>query len=104
MTLTTNDLTIHLSAEYGCYVAFEGPTPEDSHAIGEGSTREDAIADYWHSRHDGKTASILSPYDAGNDCWTLTDGTYVVRFDTRADAVAYAEAAQYITSPFVKEV
>lgn len=100
----TTALTVFLSADYGCYVAFEGTSPEDSHAIGEGSTREDAIADYWHSRHDGKTASVLSPYDAGNARWTLTDGTYVVRFDTRDDAVTYAEANQYLTSPFVKEV
>lgn len=100
----TTALTVFLSADYGCYVAHEGTSPEDSRAIGEGSTREDAIADYWHSRHDGKTASVLSPYDAGNARWTLTDGTYVVRFDTRDDAVAYAEANQYLTSPFVKEV
>ena len=100
----TTKLTVRFDAIWNCWIAYEGTSPEESHAVGEGSTREDAIADYWHSRHDGKAASILSPYDAGNDRWTLTDGTYVARFDTREDAVAYAEAAQYITSPFVKEV
>jgi hypothetical protein len=47
---------------------------------------------------------LLEPYDNGTDQWALHDGTYVVRFDTREEAVAYGEAHQYITSPFVKEV
>ena len=104
MTLKTADLTVYLSADYGCYVAIDGKTPEDSTTSGEGSTREDAIADYWYGRHNGKTATVLSPYDAGSDRWTLTDGTYVARFDSREEAVTYAEECQYITSPFVKEV
>ena len=100
----TTKLTVEFDATWGCWIVYEGSTPENSHAIGEGSTRENAIADYWHSRHDGKTASLLEPYDNGTDQWALHDGTYVVRFDTREEAVAYGEAHQYITSPFVKEV
>ena len=104
MTLKTTDLTVQFDTGYNCWIAFEGPTPEDSHAIGEGFTRENAIADYWYSRHDGKTAHVLEPYDNGTDKWALHDGTYVAYFDTRAEAVAEGEATQYITSPFIKEV
>lgn len=100
----TTTLKTEFHPDWKCWIAYEGRSPEDSRAIGEGFTRENAIADYWYSRHDGKTAFLLEPYDSGDARWALHDGTYVVRFDTRAEAVAYGEAHQYITSPFVKEV
>jgi hypothetical protein len=103
MTMKTSDLTVRLDQEFGCWIAFLGGTPWDSGTIGEGSTREAAVADYWFGVHKGKTATLVD-LSLNEGCWKLTDGTYVVRFATREEAVAYGEEHQYITSPFVKEI
>lgn len=102
--MKTTDLTVRNDTDLGCWIAFDGKSLDDCTTVGEGFTAQAAIADFWFAIHAGKTASLLEPYDNGTDRWALHDGTYVAHFDTREEAVAYGEAHQYITSPFIKEV
>lgn len=103
--MKTSDLTARLDAEFGCWIAFHSSTgsPWDSEIIGEGSTRESAIADYWFGVHGDKAASLLEP-DHTCHQWRLHDGTFVARFDTREAAVTFAEAHQYIINPLITKL
>lgn len=99
----TTTLKTEVHPDWKCWIAYDGATPEDSNAIGEGSTRENAIADFWFSRHKGKTGSIVEPISSDSR-WLLSDGNWGRYFDTREEAVAFAEENQYLASPFIKQV
>lgn len=101
--MKTSDLTIRLDDEWGCWIAFDGKTPGDSNAIGEGTTRDAAVADFWFCIHDGKTADLLPPNWQSSQ-WRLHDGVFVQRFDTYEEAIAFAEEHQYLTSPLIREI
>jgi hypothetical protein len=96
-------LTVRFASDWGCWIAFEGSTPEDSSTIGEGSNPADARADFWVGVHGyDKTARLLAPEDFGGDRWCLRDGSFVEYFDTREEAIASAEADEYIISPLFR--
>lgn len=97
-------ITTRFSAEDGIWFTSDNPADIwNGSAIGEGKTPEDAIADYWYSFHDGQTASLFEPDEFVDERWRLFDGAYVQYFDSREEAVAYAEANQYLLNPFVPE-
>ncbi len=99
----TVQIKTELNSEWKCWVAYTSDCLENSDTVGEGKTREDAIADYWYGVHNGKTASLLEPDYSCND-WQLYDGFNAMLFDTREAAIVYAETHQYIISTFAKEV
>lgn len=92
----TTELTVSFDAVWGCWIAYISDCPENSGTVGEGRTREDAIADYWDGIHNGKTARLLEPGDTEDGRWALYDGKNIRRFDSREDAVAYGEAHEYL--------
>lgn len=95
MTITLNTV---FDNDLNVWFAFEGANRDESRAIGEGSTAEAARADFWWRAHDFKTASIEQTSDGR---WELCDGLYFSVFDTREEAVQYAEENQYLLNPTI---
>lgn len=74
-------------ADQVCY-AFEGDREEDSRAIGQGTTPEDAKADFWYQIN-GEAADLS--YDEESGWWYLRQGYHAIGFGTREAAIAYAD-------------
>lgn len=62
---------------------------EDGRAIGQGWNPESASSDYWYQAR-GSAAELV--HDVDRDCWKLEEGCYSVDFDTKREAVAFANA------------
>jgi hypothetical protein len=89
-------LTTRYSQDWGCWIAFDSETPENSITIGEGATVENARADFWAGFHGyDKTCRLFCP-EGLEDRWCLFDGRRAQYFDTRDDAVAYADECEYV--------
>ena len=72
--------------------AFDGETENNSQFIGQGSSPEDACSDYWYQAH-GDVAELW--YDEESEQWYLYQGSYRVSFDTKAEAVDYANRHEW---------
>lgn len=83
----TVKLTTFFHPDYRCYVAFDGDCIATSTCVGEGSTPVDARSDFWSLYHDGPTASLCNE----GDHWSLYDGRTSFLFDTRDEAIEYAD-------------
>ena len=93
----TASLKIELHPDWNCWIAYRGDSVEDSIFIGEGTTHEDAIADFWVGFHGyDKTARLINPEWSTDGLWALYDGKNIMHFDSREDAVAYGEAHEYL--------
>lgn len=89
-------LTTEIHPDWGCWIAYTGNDPWESGTIGEGSTRENAVADYWASLHGyDKTGRILPP-NGGESHWVLYDGKTGLLFETHEEAAQYAEQNEYL--------
>lgn len=98
-------VTTRYSQYWGCWIAFDGPgdSTEAATAIGEGTTPEAARADFFDSLHGAEnTARLIEPEGCENR-WCLHDGCFVEYFDTREEAVASAEADEYIVNPIYRK-
>lgn len=92
----TKTLTVEIHPDWNCWIAYKGNDPWESGVIGEGNSREDAVADYWAGVHGmGKTARLIPP-EYGDIHWMLYNGKTGLIFDTQAEAIAYAEAHEYL--------
>ena len=74
-------------ADQVCY-AFEGDREEDSRAIGQGTTPEDARADFWYQVN-GSAAELY--YSGAKGGWCLEQDSWFRCFDSREAAIAYAD-------------
>lgn len=88
----TIKLTIKFDATDDVWYAYDGATENDSRRIGQGNTAEDACSDYWYRAH-GSAAELI--HDADNDRWLLEQGSWRVVFDTKQDAVNFANAREW---------
>ena len=93
----TTSLKIELHPDWNCWIAYSGDRAENSVIVGEGTTHETAIADYWAGVHGYDTsARLITPDWSDDGLWALYDGKNIVRFDSREEAVAYGEANEYL--------
>ena len=87
----TIKLTIKFNATDDVWYAFDGATENDSRRIGQGNSPEDACSDYWYQAH-GSSAELTRTDD---DCWSLVQGSWKIDFDTKQDAVNFANAREW---------
>lgn len=88
----TIKLTIKFNATDDVWYAYDGATENDSRHIGQGCNPEAACSDYWYQAH-GSAAELI--HDADNDRWLLEQGSWRVVFDTKQDAVNFANAREW---------
>lgn len=84
----TTTLKCHWASDWKCFIAYDGETPEASDVIGEGLRPEDARSDYWSLKTPQANIARLYPY---GERWELFNGAHGLLFDTRAEAIAYAD-------------
>lgn len=90
MTFITDCITTEYRPALRCWLAFEGDENQ-ARWIGEGSTPEDALSDYWAQRHpDGRSCHLAAPGDDG--WWKLVDGARGVErlFRSKSEATGWA--------------
>ena len=92
----TKNLTIEIHPDWNCWIAYQGDDPWESGVIGEGTTRENAVADYWAGVHGYDKTARLIPPDVYNDHWMLFNGETGFIFDTKEEAIEYAEEREYL--------
>ena len=84
-------LTIKFDATHNVWFAHDGETENTSRYIGEGSNPEAACSDYWYQAH-GDSAELVQTDD---NIWSLVQGSWKVNFDSKQDAVDYANARDW---------
>lgn len=89
MTFITDCITVEYRPALKAWLAFEG---DENHArwIGEGTTPEAALSDYWAQRHpDGVSCRLVEPGIDG--WWRLVDDRGVERlFRSKSNATGWA--------------
>lgn len=79
------ELKITYDATHEVWFAFDGPTENDSHAIGQGSTPENACTDFWYQRR-GDAATLTEEHGG----WVLRQGCHAVHCLNKAEALKTA--------------
>lgn len=74
------------------WYAFEGEKQDDSRAIGQGTTPEDAKADFWYQIN-GDAANLH--YSDDLEGWCLEQGDHGIVFTSKEAAIAYADAHEW---------
>ena len=74
------------------WFAYDGDTRENSRALGQGTTPEDARADFWHQVN-GEAAELC--YYNGLESWCLVQNSWFRTFASKEDAIAYADAHEW---------
>jgi hypothetical protein len=88
----TIKLTIKYDATDEVWYAYNGEAQDDSRWVGQGTSPEDACADFWYQAH-GDVAEL--GYDEDTEQWGLWQGSYRIAFPTKEEAVAYANAHEW---------
>lgn len=85
-------LTINFDATHDVWFAYAGERADDSRWIGQGYNPADACADYWYQAHGSAAELVL---DADNNCWRLEQDCWVRDFQTKQEAVDFANANEW---------
>jgi len=88
----TIKLTIKYDATDEVWYAYSGENQDDSRCVGQGNSPEDACADYWYQAH-GDVAELHHDDESG--CWSLYQDAYRVSFDTKEEALEYANRHEW---------
>lgn len=92
----TKNLIVEIHPDWKCWIAYQGNDPWESGVIGEGTTRENAVADYWSGVHGyDNTARLMEP-EWPEFRWFLYDGKNAVYFDSYEEAAQYGEENEYL--------
>jgi len=71
------------------WFAYDGDTRDNSRALGQGTTPEDARSDFWYQVN-GEAADLY--YQDETECWVLRQGPWHgLTFDSKEAAIAYAD-------------
>lgn len=90
-------LTNYYSDTDQVWYAYEGNLHSDSRAIGQGTTPEEARADFWYQVN-GEAADLY--YQDETECWVLRQGPWHgVTFDSKEAAIAYADKHEWQAKP-----
>ena len=81
-------LTTYYSDTDQVWFAYEGDTQDNSRALGQGTTPENARADFWYQVN-GEAADLY--YDENAGWWYLRQGYNAIGFGSEAAAIAYAD-------------
>jgi hypothetical protein len=74
------------------WFAYDNPVESESSRIGQGSSPEDACSDFWYQVH-GDVAEL--GYDEDTEHWGLWQGCYRVAFQTKEEAITYANSREW---------
>ena len=85
-------LTTYYDTTDQVWYAYEGDRAEDGRAIGQGTTPEDAKADFWYQIN-GSAADLY--YLDETEHWLLRQDWAGVVFDTKEAAIEYADRHEW---------